>query len=410
MYLVDGSKLWYTNNSGTKVYVGRNPMTASEYSLWSTNCSYDTEALPSGVTLSSPAFDIKAVKYVNNGDEYYYVYWNFASVDDAVKFFKSKYTTTDNYLKQRLSLLNGGSIILQSRSDKEVYTKGNLITKNGEDFGYVTPTTGTTLSDVETTFCQDQKLIYGNLKSSLAPETRIGNDLFADALFTNKRMDMAGIGRCVELTAPSSWNTGDIELNVNKDSKGFTEVDVHTGYCIYGTGDQAEKDSNTYKYYLVTGSNIVINDTATEASINDNTVTFSPEDNAKYIVVSSGDVTVNAPGCTFNGIIFANGNVNIKAIGEMNCFGNYCESVTTKKLTLNELGKITKIENGDSEDDQYISEFDAVLGVNCHDANVNHPNSILRKLFNVIDTSAGSDEGGTASEISLVGVNNYSKK
>ncbi len=393
LYLVDASKLWYFDTANNKtVYIGSNPMTEKDFRQWYYNkawasmtsaeqtgtiadlsagvYSYDTAAAQ-GVELGATCkFDIKAVQYVDAGAKYYYVYWNFKSVNDAVDFFKASYTSSDPVLKQKLELLEGGKIILPTAGSKAV--KGNLVAKNGASFGY-TPANGISGTDAQT--CTDSKNAYNYLKKSLSKDERlVGADLFADGIFAGGRLATASAGRFMELDFPASWTSGTMTYS--------------DGTCIKGTGASAEPISDTYSYYLVTGSNVVIGAGSEDPTPDGSgTVSFIPKDNRKYVVVSSGDVTIATSGKTFNGIIFANGNVYVKGSNTLNCFGNYTQQ---------------RKEDGAAAETRYLSEFDALLQINIHDSEVTHANSILRTLFDVRNAGSGSGSGDPEKNIADV--------
>ena len=401
LYLVDASKLSYFDSDNSRpVYIGSNPMTEKDFRQWYYNKPwgkmntteqtgtisnlkngayvYDTTAAQ-GVSLGSDCkFDIKAVQYVDGGDPYYYVYWNFASVEDAVNFFKNSYSSTDPVLKQKLELLEGGKIILPTGGTKAV--KGNLVNKNGSNFGY-TPANGITGTSSQT--CADSKNEYGYLMKSLSKEEKmVGADLFTDGIFAGGRLSTASTGRFMELDFPASWTAGNFAYS--------------GGTCISGTGATAEPDSTTYTYYLVTGSNIVIGSGSENPTPDaSGTVSFIPKDNAKYVVVSSGDVTIATNGKTFEGIVFANGDVNINGSNTLKCFGNYTH---------------LRKENGGANETRYLSEFDALLMISIHDSDNTHANTVLRTLFDVRNAGSGSTSTDPDKDISTITNKNWNKE
>ena len=413
MYLVNGSDLFYETSSGEKVTIGRNPMTEEEFYIWSKDSratvtaknaySYNIVNKPEHVNSSTP-FVYKDVQYVSGSDKpvYYYVYWNFESVQAAVDYFNSLYSSDSATAKNKMTLFGGGKIILPTSTN--VKTKGNLIsydTTKAEPMGFKAADFKD--SEGNAIDCSSYSTTFNSLKSTLSETSGGSGDLFTSALFGNR------------LNKINSYSMK-VERLIGPDETFTVEDETYSdGQCVASvtkSGDTLTPnlDSTDYTYYLVTGNNIVID------SGDDRFAEISNWDNAKFIVVSSGRVifSKNSGKKSFNGIVFAvggeafsadetedldydasyNGGVFVNGDWKLNCLGNYTWNVTSD----------------DNSETHYLSEFEAVLKVVTDDSDSDDPNTVLRNLFGVRSGSYDESTGRISGDIANVNSYNWTKE
>lgn len=374
MYMVDAGKLYYTDVNGDKVYIGRNPMTLADYDLWKTTHSVDMPTGMADLIVSTSPFRVKAVQYPVNGhtQEFYYIYWNFESVQDAVKYFYDLNDTAT--IEQKVKMLGSGYIKLPA--DNKIDTSGNVVKYNPSETNYFiskkNQVQGLSAAGLQESI--DARTSYLNLKSTLAKDKLAGTDLFDDALFVSGELNLADISKIYTLKSPAEeWTDVDEEGNTVK----------FAGNCLKTTGETAIADPTDWTYKLVTGENIKITGSNSEGG---NTTCLRPEAGVKYVVITKGNVTMDA-GCNFNGIIFAKGDVTVYGHSTFNCFGNFYRTVKRE---------------GETQTSQYITEFEALLDVK--DGDENSPNSILRRIFGLSTSSAntsGTDVGNDMGKLTL---------
>lgn len=376
MYFVQGESV--TFKSLQSVYlvpdkaikgVGHNVMTATEFNTFKLQ-GIDTAAVSSylsGVNLNEGnGWRSASVTYTSSGTPtvYYYIFWDFASTDDAVKYFNNiKNTDIKDVLGTKIQMIGNGSIKLPSN----VHSKGDLIVYNGTTYNHIEKQ----WSASDASDCSALKVNYSNITSTLDPSQMQGESLFAN-MFASGNIDKSETERFMTLKGPANWSN---------------EAYSYTANVL---GSDGNSDGKNWNYVLVTGNDIVL-----KASGESDDNLIRPD--TKYVVVSKGDVTIN-PGTIFNGIIIAGGEIKVGANVQLKCFGNVKRTVTNKKDTTD-----TKTE--------YISEFDALLAVSVDgDADGENANTILRQIFGVAgNSSAGVGNSGEAADIAKVGTTNYKK-
>lgn len=351
-YLVPAEYIRMNGTTG-----GYNPIPDDQFSKFQ---GVDTSALgTAGVNLNGSGYRTTTVRYssATGAKLYYFVYWDFASVGDAVRYFNTQYSSNKALLESKIGMIGSGKISLPST----VYSKGDLITWNGTTLGHTNSTwvgSGDKTSD-----CIAYDETYKKYCSALSEDSTIVSDALFDNMFANGDFDLCKTSRSVELKSPKSWTTDDYS---------------YTGYTLNATG---QDDGKTWKYVLLTGENLSISDTATDT---------------KYIVVANGNVTVTAS--TFNGLIIAKGKVYIGSNVNMTCLGNFHNKIVQKTDTTN-------------VKEEFISEFDALLNVTVdNDSDMENGNTVLRNIFGVAgSTSTGSGNSGSAKDIASVGTVNFKK-
>lgn len=379
MYMVDAGKLYYMNGSN-RVYIGRNPMTAAEYNAWKGSKLADIPSSISSLVASGDQFRVKAVQYPVGGStaEFYYIYWNFNSVQDAVKYF---YGLEDEAtIAQKVRMLGEGYIKLPA--DAKIDTAGNVIKYDPADTNYFiskkNKVAGLSSAGLQT--CIDARTSFSNLKSSLSTDKIGAGDLFTGSLFAAGEISLANTNMIYDLNGPQTeWTDTDSEGNTI----------TYGGYCLKTTGNAKATDPTSWSYKLVTGKNVKIS-TMNDYTSDPTTTVFKPATGVKYVVVTMGDVTMDAA-CDFNGIIFAGGNVSVMGNSTFYCLGNFYKT----------------IEKDGSTTSQYTTEFKALLDVKGDDEN--SPNEILRRIFGV-STGSGNNTGTTINkDMGKITIDKYSK-
>lgn len=380
MYMVDAGKLYYMSGSN-KVYIGRNPMSSTEYNLWKTAKNADIPSNISNLLVSGEPFRVKAVQYPVGGstNEFYYIYWNFKNVQDAVKYFYGLNDTLT--IAQKVAMIGSGYIKLPAES--KIDTAGNVIKYNPGSTDYFISKKDKVqgLSSEGLQECIDARISYNNLKSSLAKDKISGTDLFSDALFAAGEISLADTAAIYTLNGPQTeWTDTD------SDGKTIT----YGGYCLKTTGTTKATDPTAWTYKLVTGKNIKIS-TVNDYS-NANLTCFKPATGVKYVVVTQGDVTMDAA-CDFNGIIFAKGDVTVIGNSTFNCFGNFYRTVQKE---------------GEAATSQYVTEFRALLDVK-GDSDTS-PNEILRRIFGVSSGTGSSTGTKIEKDMGIITIDKYKKE
>lgn len=363
VYLIPGENI---------VGVYHNPMTQAEFNAWEAagkNLTDDT-----GVALGSPKYLSKYVKYVGGGDNYVYLYWNFANNAAAVNYFNNLYAAKNAMLLKQMGMINNlndlkyGYIKLPNKS--KISSKGNLITYTYA--GGIDKIKGNDATNGAKP-CDASKMVqysdwYEKLKCSLSKEKQVGKgDIFANMFKTGS--DVVGLGLAANdspaggyvLKGPQSYYT-------DPTSDTTKAATTNKGYLLDETGHE---DNTPRSYRLITGSDVEIN---------------SLSANTAYIVISTGDVTINTTQ-EFVGLIIAKGDVKIASGCKLTCLGNFARTYKNGAAL-----QPTEYE--------YVSEFDALLDVIINndlskdESGDDNGNTILRRIFNVANTSgtAGSND------------------
>ncbi len=363
VYLIPGENI---------VGVYHNPMTQAEFNSWEAAGKDLTD--DTGVALGSPKYLSKYVKYVGGGDNYVYLYWNFANNAAAVNYFNNLYAAKNAMLLKQMGMINNlnnlkyGYIKLPNKS--KISSKGNLITYTYADG--IDKIKGNDATNGAKP-CDASKMVqysdwYEKLKCSLSKEKQVGKgDIFANMFKTGS--DVVGLGLAANdspaggyvLKGPQSYYT-------DPTSDTTKAATTNKGYLLDETGHE---DNTPRSYRLITGSDVEIN---------------SLSANTAYIVISTGDVTINTTQ-EFVGLIIAKGDVKIASGCKLTCLGNFARTYKNGAAL-----QPTEYE--------YVSEFDALLDVIINndlskdESGDDNGNTILRRIFNVANTSgtAGSND------------------
>ena len=301
-YLVDGNLLYYGDT-----VVGRNPMTAAQYTAWVEGGSH-CSSYPSGVT----GITCKSVKYVSGGAEYWYAYWNFPTATAAINYGVSK----KSELEAKINALNGGIVLLPE--DGHYASKGTLITYDENGVFDTVPATGIT---GEATNISNCIMNYGKLMTGLSKEASIGTESLVTRIF-GKTASLREIAKgyvetsgeyCGKLTKPSGRViTGGTPENITWDYYLITANKVYIG---------AANEKGTYT------ETVMIKDPETGVEtpnvVEKTYVKFNPNSSDRYIVICDGDVEFLSPISGFKGMIIAGGNIVSNNFNHsLSCFGN----------------------------------------------------------------------------------------
>lgn len=374
-YLVPGEYLDITGVTG-----GYNPIPEDDYSKLAGLKSGVVSDMSTNhhINLHGNGYKAVNVKYVNDSTAkgYYYVYWDFQSVDDAVRYFNDMYATNEALLESKAEMLGTGSIKLPS----DVHSKGNTIGySDSKVFSHSDENwTATNASD-----CISAERNYENFTAGLSADYQVSDDVFEN-LFRNGSLGLVDSTTKVrKLAGPQSWTKGSAATN---------DLVTYSGDVVNAGGDVS---TNPIDYFLVTGNDIALpGDISSEVAA----LGTAGTTNRKYVVIANGDVTVTG---SFSGIIFAKGKVYIRTGLNMECFGNF----KNKKSYLDEHG-------APKTDVEYISEFDALLAVigSDGDSDMEAGNTRLRNIFGIAGTGSGKDgDSGSANDIASVSTINYKK-
>ncbi|MBQ6025800.1 MAG: hypothetical protein IJL20_09360 [Lachnospiraceae bacterium] len=376
VYLIPGENI---------VGVYHNPMTQTEFNAWEAAGKDLTD--DTGVALGSPKYLSKFVKYVNGGDNYVYLYWNFANNAAAVNYFNNLYTTKNEMLLKQMGMINNlndlkyGYIKLPNKS--KISSKGNLIT-----YTYVGGIDKIKGNDATTGAkpCDASKMVqysdwYEKLKCSLSKEKQVGKgDIFANMFKTGS--DVVGLGLAANASPAGGYKlTSPVNYYSDPTSNETKVATTNKGYVTYGP-DYSE-DPIAWQYRLITGDGVKID---------------SIQPNTKYIVISTGDVEINV-GNQFHGLIIAKGDVKLIDGCDLCCLGNFVRTMKDgTALTVPE----------------YISEFDALLDVIVNndlskdESGNDNGNTILRRIFNVANTSGTAGSNGDDGNLVQINTKEFS--
>ncbi|MBR5178198.1 MAG: hypothetical protein IKW90_05305 [Lachnospiraceae bacterium] len=393
LYLIPGS--WITG-------IGRNPMTASEFATFSSSniqlgqLKSLLEVSDLDQVLGTDIFKSAGVRYVNDTSkpEYFYVYWDFKSTEQAVKYFNrllAKSGTEENlinklYMMNNLPVKSDGTLDLSkgtitklpvkddgSYDLSKIRMKGNSIIYDLGSYKHINSNWNSNDSDD----CNKYKNWYKGLKTTLnKSDTTVGTDLINTMFKSGSSLEgidvASGAQRSYPLYGMNSWGDSEYE---------------YSGSVL----NQYGSPESGWTYELVVGSNISLN----------------PNPNKKYVVVSPGNVTINS---AFNGIVIAKGTVTFNGTGNYNCFANY---------------KRTKTSKTDSSDVtvEYISEFRALLDVvwnndsdeitftnaEGEEETKANGNTILRRIFGIASGSGGAGGSLGSDDLVRLDTTNYSK-
>lgn len=382
MYMVPGDCL---------TGVGHNPMTQSEHDAW-VSAGAKIEKVPETLgftpTLSTSRYKEARVVYAeDNTEARYYIYWDFASIQNAADYFNQLSSASKQraVIEQRIKMINGGYIRLPDAS--VIHTNGGLVTYESGTLGYK----ARNWDSNDGTECSEYSSAYTGLLSGLSTSAAGGTttemftkivpvaveDTIGYKVATKKAVEAgAGSYKEYDLKNPSTWTNGEA---------------VYTGKLVSvdGGGVEVTADPGTYK--LIVG----------------NRFTFSPDSSTKYVVigvnVTDGDGNVTkacvdiADDTIFNGIIISEGDVRIGTGVTMKSFGNMKVHSATVE--------------GEDESDEYMTELACLLNVYTDDSKTDDGNTILRSMFNVAGNGrilSGSNSG-SAADLTSVDTSNWSK-
>ncbi len=422
-YFVQGESVTYRSLQALYLIPGEylngvyhNPMTVDEYNAWAarTDKFVDGKTKPSYI-VSGNEYLTAEVKYINSSTamSYKYLYWNFQNDSAAVKYFNTLYNTENasiftpsgntpegQRLIDKIGMLRAsdkGFVKLPSAA--AIHTKGNLIIYDPSATEKIRVVKG---NGANAEKCNNAKDAYVKLKSTLSTsEGMKGTDLFNTIFRLGSSMvgiDIAAGEKTIyPLVSPTKKNAYIRGWSKNGDGSDVKGSEPETYEYVgsrtnaAGTMETALGSDTGINYWLITGSNLVIN----------------PEDlqqdgmtsNDKFIVVSTGNVTMNVT--KFNGMIIAKGDIYLdESTDGYNCLGNY-------------------VRQKEGESEEYITEFAALLDrpvfndseyyYNASGNKVVNGNTLLRKIFDVASTTGsknGSDK--TAGDLVNIGTANWS--
>ncbi len=329
--------------------VGHNPMKKSE----EPDIDPDNVSVPSGLSglLNAGVYKRMEVRYVGT-ESYVYWFWDFSSVDNAVKYFNEVTTgSTKRYsglLDKQASVLgyNTGSIKLPTSN---VGLKGNAVVFNGSKF---TPKGKSTLLTEMSGKNEDVR------NSLLATAQKTAGTAEKDNLIDN--MFKKGL----ENTLASEDYTGTLWGPLKPIAEGDgTDIVQYT----YDTTKYSDRT-----YVLKTGPNVSLN----------------PDANKTYIIITPGDVNIGAG--AFRGLIIAGGNINLATGLNMECLG-----------MIQRTRKVNGVEEEETvSTPRTLSEFRALLNVVLDDT-VDSANTRLRSIFGVADSSTTGNLGEDGDFVSV---------
>ncbi len=359
--------------------IGHNPMKKSEFDAISESYidmdaakDYVGEKGKSGYLLGSTVYKAHTVRYMSGADSsYVYLFWNFASTDDAVTYFnritasKKKY---EGLVGKQLDILgnNTGSIKLPAES--KVSTKGNAIVY---DSGF------STIGSKSVSISQyDDK--YKGMKSELNDSVKLeGNliDTMFDGKFDGTHLANKSFSKELPFGVLSSF------YDANGNAVSYKEYNVATAT----------------RYYLITGPNVQLGSIGTshdgEEKVWNKVTSISGASltDFTYIIITPGDVDIQMTG-NFRGMIIAGGTITVAEGLNMEC-----------------LGMVTRTPSNTNEPET-ISEFQALLGITSgvkEDSPLEpkHANNRLEAVFNVFNNSGSS--GGKGNEFVSLNIEEF---
>lgn len=245
------------------VGIGHNPMLAEEYEKLINDDSVYIDLNKSrqngGISLSGyvqpdKPYRVATVDYSSesNAGKSVYLYMNFINSDKATDYFKEYSENNDELVDAKMSMLGNGSILFNPET---LVTTGNTVLYDGTD------------SDTKSKVIDNTDTIYDERIETTEAELNSRYNGLISALDE----DYTGLGMTEFMT--------DNFVNYNMVGEYKSEELECTGI-------------NGMKYRLITGKDITI------------------DVNVNAIIISSGDVTVNA-GAVVTGIILAKGNVTL---------------------------------------------------------------------------------------------------
>jgi len=321
--------------------VGHNPMKDTEFNASAIRSNMNLSDEMKNL-LNSGYFTSKVVRYVGS-TTYVYLFWDFKDIPSAIAYLNqvvgSEKRYDDLYKKQAGILgLRGGYIKLPDNSN--TYFKGTAIT-------YETSVGQSTKSKTTPTGgFEDKSTKYNGLIKALDESESIpANNSVYEFLESQLDMDLAA----------NSYDSENVYPGLKGPLEPATDEDGHV--ITY------QEYAQRRRYRLITGENITL---------------ASLDAGVTYILITPGNVTITATDEVngFRGMIIAGGNVSLPKGLKMECMGN---------MTLTPVGH--------EENRITTTEFKALLNVVVNDTLATNPNTRLRKIFRIADTSGHAGNG-----------------
>ncbi len=352
MYLIPGDNI---------KKIGHNPMKEqgeykkSESGSWVANITAADIDIPKSLEgkLTAGVFKSHIVRYVG-GENYVYLFWDFAKPEYAVTYFQSLISDArwKELSEKQADLLNqkGGYIKLPASPEingnalKYESNTLEVVKGNSVNIGAYSGNYDGLMAKLDKSGLTGKSLLQNMFKKGLA------------ATPANEVMNGG------ELQGPF-YNYTDKEgkaVQYDEDS---------------GAGHKNLAVANR-KYQLWTGPNVTLPDI---------------ENNVTYIIITPGNVTLPSDSVYgFRGLIIAGGEVNLPANLNMECLG-----MITR----------TPIVAGVKQAAETSTEFKYLLGVVVDDSKKDNPNTRLRTIFGVADTSGqgGSSDGSDFVTFDMIG-------
>lgn len=348
--------------------VGHNPMKNSEFEGINKGANIDTSSALVDGLLNSGKIKTHYVKYLN-GEQYVYIFWDFKDIDSAITYFNRVTSTDARYaglFEKQMSAL--GAANGEIKLPTTVNTTGYAVKYDSS----ATPKFGK--AGKVATSLGSYYTKYSGLLTTLDKDNPEGTDIISTMFgdFTGEH---------------SKYAKEEFGLDASTKDKRLSGP-----YTPYETPDGTRytyTTSDTKHYYkLITGDNVTLNSAPMVKDESGSPV------QATTIIITPGDVNLNYSG-TFRGLIIAGGNIKIDSNLNMECLGN-----------VKRTQKITDADGHESEpEEQELSEFQALLGIAPNDLDLSNPNSRLREIFGVRDSSyeVGDGDGSNLVVNELVG-------